>query len=413
MTSLAPRIRELLPKYFATMCDLDIVRAQGAYVYDAAGNVYLDFACSSSATNLGHRHPDVQSVLHKQLDQVVHTFFQQLPYSSYLDLVEILHQITPGSFPKKTVLNTTGGEAAETAVRIARAATQRDTVVSFSGSFHGRTFLCSGLSNNTGGNYHVPDVVCAPFIDNRQNFDPDAYTPKLISKIGEFRNCAAFIIEPVQGESGFNVANTKFLTWLREFATTHGIVLIVDEIQCGLARTGKMFAVEHYGIEPDILLLSKTLGGGLPLSAVIGRADIMDAPTTFGGTFSGAPLAVAAAIKVLALLQDEEMCKNARALGVVCSWHLARTVGKYPFVKGLVGLGSMLALDFDVTNYPGIVTNIQQRARQKGLILASGGQNKSRIRFLYPLIITAAELEAGLHILESVFEDITNELQPQ
>jgi 4-aminobutyrate aminotransferase/(S)-3-amino-2-methylpropionate transaminase len=412
MTTMATRMERLLPKHFATMCVLDVVRAQGAYVYDAAGNVYLDFASSSSATNLGHCHPKVQTAIREQMDCFVHTFFQQIPYQIYLDLVEKLHSITPGNFAKKTVLNTTGSEAVETAIRIARAATGRDLVVSFGDAFHGRSFLCSGLSNSTGGNYKVPDVACIPFVAAGEVFNEAEYLKKYVTHKLSLQHCAAFIIEPVQGESGFNVADKAFMTWLRETATNNGIVLIADEIQCGLARTGRMFASQHYAIEPDIMLLSKTLGGGLPLSAVVGRAEIMDAQTAFGGTFSGSPLAIAAAIKVLEVLEEENLCKQSRTLGGVCAWHLAQMVNRFSFVKKLHGIGAMLALEIDIAKHPGLTTQIQQRARDYGVLLPSAGKNKSRLRFLYPLTITIDELKTGLQIVESVLEEIENELQP-
>jgi len=411
MNTLAHRIKELLPQGFATMSTIDAVSASNAFIYDSEGRRYIDFASSSSAMNLGHRHPEVVEAMQDQLDKFVHTFFQQVPYSSYLDLVEVLHRITPGEFRKKTVLNSTGCEAVETAVRIAKAHTKRQTVLCFTGSFHGRSLLGSALSNNAGTALHdLNNIVCAPFVSmDDEPFDAIAYAKQLANLV-PLDKIAAIIIEPVQGESGFNVVQKPFLDWLRCLATNNGTVLIVDEVQSGLARTGTMFALDQYYVEPDIILVSKTLGGGLPLSAVVGRAEIMDAPTTFGGTFSGTPLAVAAALRVIEVIETQQVCRTSQTLGVLCMSRL-QDFAKYPFVKKMRGLGSMLSLEIDVENYPQLTTTIQRRARDNGLLLLSAGINKSRIRFLYPLTIEKSVLDEGLTILDNVFKELANELR--
>jgi 4-aminobutyrate aminotransferase/(S)-3-amino-2-methylpropionate transaminase len=386
--------------------DLFVDRAEGATVWDTAGNSYLDFVGGIGVLNLGHRHPRIVAAVRDQLDRFTHTCFQVAMYEGYARLAERLGDLAPGDFAKKTLLVTTGAEAVENAVKIARAATGRAGIVTFERGYHGRTYLALAMTGKTApykqnfGPY-PGDVYRAPYPDERRGWPAERALAALDSlfETGVAPDqVAAIVIEPVLGEGGFVPAPARFLIALRALCDRHGIVLVADEIQSGFGRTGTMFAIEQSGIAPDLITVAKSLAGGLPLAGVIGRAAIMDAPLPggLGGTYAGNPLACAAALATLDVFAEERVLERAVRLGERIRLALDALRAAQPArIVDARGLGAMRALEFaDAADAQRIV----DAARERGLLLLKAGSGNV-IRLLPPLIISDAECERGLAIL--------------
>ena len=322
---IAKRRNTAIARGVGMMTQIYVERAENAEVWDVEGNRYIDFAAGIAVVNTGHRHPKVIDAVKKQLDSFTHTCHQVLPYENYIQLAERLNAATPGDFEKRTIFVTTGAEAVENSIKIARAATGRNAVIAFGGGFHGRTFMGMALTGKVqpykaGFGPLLPEVFHAPFpmaYHGVSTAHSLAALEHLFKADVDPARVAAIIVEPVQGEGGFYVAPPEFLRALRALCDQHGIVLIIDEIQTGFARTGRMFAIEHSGVEPDLMTVAKSLAGGVPLSAVIGKAPIMDAPLAGGlcGTYAGSPLGCAAGLAVLDVIETEKLCARAERLG--------------------------------------------------------------------------------------------------
>ncbi|MDO5620307.1 MAG: 4-aminobutyrate--2-oxoglutarate transaminase [Paracoccus sp. (in: a-proteobacteria)] len=388
-------------------------RAENAELWDADGRRYIDFAGGIAVLNTGHRNPRVMAAVQAQLDSLTHTCHQVVPYESYVLLAEKLNALTPGRFPKKTLFATTGAEAVENAVKIARAYTRRDAVIAFSGGFHGRTFMGMALTGKVfpykAGFGALPaDVWHIPFpsaMEGVTTADSLEALNRLLKSDVDPARVAAIIIEPVQGEGGFNPAPADLMRGLRQVCDAHSILLIADEVQTGFARTGKLFAMDHYDVVPDLMTMAKSLAGGFPLSAVTGRAEVMDAPQPggLGGTYAGNPLAIAAALAVLEEIEARDLCSRANALGERLTARLKALGNEAPEIVDIRGPGFMTATEFrdgDGTPLPDLVNRIRAEALERGLILLSCGVHGNVIRFLAPLTIEDATFDEALDILD-------------
>ncbi len=392
-------------------------RAENAELWDVEGKRYIDFAGGIAVLNTGHRHPKVMAAVAEQLSRFSHTCFQVSPYESYVALAERLNALAPVEGPAKTIFFTTGAEALENAVKIARAATGRSGVITFAGGYHGRTMLTMAMTGKVlpykkkfgplpAEIYHVP-FPHAPFGVTVQ--DSLRAIDMLFRADIEPERTAAIVLEPVQGEGGFIQAPTELMEALRALCDKHGILLIVDEVQTGFARTGKMFGVEHSAVKPDIITVAKSLAGGFPLSGVIGRAAIMDAaePGGLGGTYSGSPIACAAAVAVLDVIEEEKLIERANHIGAKMKSRLAaisRRNDTIPIAE-IRGPGAMIAFDVVATrgtNEPDadMTKKVIAKARENGLILLSCGVYGNAIRLLVPLTASDALLDEGLGVLE-------------
>jgi len=390
-------------------------RAENAEIWDAEGKRFIDFASGIAVLNTGHRHPKVMSAVHGQLDRFTHTCHQVVPYENYVALAERLNAIVPGPTPKKTVFVTTGAEACENAVKIARAATGRNAVIAFSGGFHGRTFMGMALTGKVapyklGFGAMPADVFHAPFpvpLHGVTEDDALAALDKLFKADVDPARVAAIAIEPVQGEGGFYQAPVRFIKRLREICDEHGILLIMDEVQTGFARTGKLLATEHYDIEPDLVTMAKSLAGGFPLAAVTGKADIMDAPAPggLGGTYGGSPIGVAAAHAVLDVIEEEALCARADQLGARLKQRLESLRDDVPEIADIRGPGFMNAVEFNcaATKTPdaALANRVRTEAFSRGLILLTCGVYGNVIRFLAPITIQDEIFSEALDILEA------------
>jgi len=414
--SIAARER-YVPRAIAVTHPIFVARAEGARVWDEDGREYLDFASGISVLNVGHRHPRVVRAVQAQLERVTHTCFQAVMYEPYVALAARLSTLFEGTrgVPHKAVLFTTGAEACENAVKIARAYTKRPAVIAFAGGFHGRTLLSltmttSSLSYRQNFGPFAPEVYHAPFPDEYRGWTTEralAALEELLATEVVPAQIAAMIVEPQLGEGGFIPAPPEFLRRLRALTRQHGIVLIVDEIQTGFGRTGKMFAYEHAGIDPDLVTVAKSLAGGLPLSGVVGRAEIMDAPLPggLGGTYAGNPLACAAALAVLDVFEDERLVERGERLGHELRTGLQRLQERVPQVGDVRGLGCMLAIEL-VTDRetkepnPELAQRAIDRARDLGLLLLKCGPHKNVVRLLPPLVASSEDIKRAVDILE-------------
>jgi 4-aminobutyrate aminotransferase len=404
------------PRGVGVMCNFFAQSAQNATLTDVEGNEYIDFAAGIAVLNTGHRHPKMVAAVEQQLQQFTHTAYQIVPYESYVSLAEKLNELAPVQGPAKTAFFSTGAEAVENAVKIARAHTGRPGVIAFGGGFHGRTYMTMALTGKVapyklgfgpfpGSVYHVPYPSALHGISTE---DSITAIERLFKADIEAKQVAAIIFEPVQGEGGFNVAPKELVAAVRRICDEHGIVMIADEVQSGFARTGKLFAMDHYADKPDLMTMAKSLAGGLPLSGVVGNAQIMDAPAPggLGGTYAGNPLAVAAAHAVLDIIDNEALCERAQFLGERLLATLQEIKGWCPALVEARGVGSMIAAEFfdPATGEPSaaIAQKIQQQALAQGLLLLTCGQYGNVIRFLYPLTIPDAQFSRALTILQSV-----------
>jgi 4-aminobutyrate aminotransferase len=387
-------------------------RALNSELWDVEGKRYIDFGSGIAVLNTGHRHPRIVEAIRTQLDHFTHTAYQVVPYESVVRLAERLNQLTPGTHAKKTAFFTTGVEAVENAIKIARAHTRRPGVIALTGAFHGRTYMGMALTGKVapykigfgpfpGSIFHVP----APMALHGVSVDDTLKAIQNLFKSDiEPTQVAAIILEPIQGEGGFYVMPAELMRALRGICDQHGIVLICDEIQTGFARTGKMFAMQHHDVLPDIMTMAKSLAGGVPLSAVCGRAEIMDAPAPggLGGTYAANALAIASAHAVLDVIEDEQLCARAAVLGDKLKAHLNALRAKVPGIADVRGLGAMVAVEFakaDGTPDPEFTKTIVTRAQAAGLLLLTCGVYGNVVRFLFPLTIQDAVLDEGLAIL--------------
>jgi 4-aminobutyrate aminotransferase len=415
MTSLTDRKNAAIAKGVGMTTQVYADRAENAEIWDKEGNRYIDFAAGIAVVNTGHRHPRVIAAVKAQLDRFTHTCHQVVPYENYVALAERLNGLLPGDFAKKTIFATTGAEAVENAVKIARHYTGRAAVVAFAGGFHGRTFMGMALTGKVqpykagfgpmmGDVWHLPFPVA---LHGTSTDDALAALDRLFKADLEPARVAAIIVEPVQGEGGFYEAPSGFMAALRRVCDQHGIVLIADEVQTGFARTGKMFAMEHHGVAADITCMAKGLGGGLPISAVTGRAEIMDSPNPggLGGTYAGNPLGVAAAHAVLDVIEDEQLCERATRLGQRLKQRLAGMRDGVPEIVDIRGPGFMNAVEFNVAGKaepnPAFTNRVREEALKRGLILLTCGVYGNVIRFLAPLTIPDAVFDEALDILEA------------
>jgi 4-aminobutyrate aminotransferase/(S)-3-amino-2-methylpropionate transaminase len=408
-----------VPRGVAQAHPVFVARAEGARLWDVDGREYLDFAGGIGVMNVGHGHPRVLQAVRAQLERFTHACFQVTPYETYVRLAERLSALAPGSFPKKTIFLTTGAEAVENAVKIARAHTGRPAVVALTHSFHGRTLL--GMSLTGKASYYkqnfgpfAPEVYHAPApYPYRGVSDGLALEglEELFRTQVDPERVAALILEPVLGEGGFIPLSPEYLRAVRQITEAHGILLVADEIQSGFGRTGKMWAIEHSGVVPDLITFAKSVAAGLPLSGVVGRAEVMDAPRPggLGGTYAGNPLACAAGLAVLDVFAEEGLLERAEALGKALWAGLRRLQERFPQVGEVRGLGPMVALELvrdrlSKEPAPELAQAVLEAARDQGLILLKAGMFGSVLRILVPLVATPEEAEEGLTRLEAAME---------
>ena len=403
-----------LPRGVGQAHPLFASKAKNAEIWDVEGRRFIDFVAGIAVVNTGHCHPEVIAAAQAQIPMFSHTCFQVVAYDGYLTLAERLNQLAPGSSPKKTFFVSTGAEAVENSIKIARAFTGRPGVIAFNGGFHGRTLLALGLTGKVdpyklGVGPFPGEIFHAPYPDELHGVSVDdaIHGIEMLFKTDiEARRVAAFIVEPVQGEGGYVPAPKAFFERLRALADQHGILIIADEIQTGAARTGKMFAIEHSGIAPDLITMAKGLGGGFPIAAVIGRADVMDAlnPGGLGSTYAGAPMACAAALAVLDIIEKENLCARATEIGAHMQNRLRALAAKDKTLGDVRGLGAMVAVEFFENGdkkRPAAdrVKAIIAEARERGLLLLSCGSYGNVLRLMVPLTIEQSVLDEGLDIL--------------
>lgn len=415
-----------VPRGVSTMLDVYAERAENSELWDVEGHRFIDFASGIAVLNTGHLHPRVKAAVSEQLDKFSHVCFQVTPYPSYVKLAERLNELAPGDSAKKTILLSTGAEAVENAVKIARAHTGRSGIIAFSGGFHGRTMMAMALTGKvvpykagfgpmTVQVYHLPFPIAyhGKGVEKATHALEDLFSADL-----DPDQIAAIIIEPVQGEGGFYVAPPDFLQALRDLCDEHGIVMIADEVQSGFARTGRMFAMEHSGVEPDLMTTAKSLAGGFPLSAVTGKAEIMDAarPGGLGGTYAGSPIGCAAALAVLDIIEDECLCTRADWLGALMT-QLLEDLQADPLtcraIGDVRGIGAMVAIelvvDGDSTKPAAPLTKeLVQACAAKGLIILACGARSNVIRFLTPLTISEELVREGMIILGETLRELLN-----
>lgn len=420
---LLTRRANAVPRGVTTATGVIAERARNAEVWDIEGRRFIDFVGGIAVLNTGHCHPRVMDAARRQMDAFTHTSFQVMAYEPYIALAERLNALAPVDGPAKTIFVTTGAEAVENAVKIARVATGRSGVIAFHGGFHGRTIFTSGLTGKTApyklGFGPMPgEIFHAPFPADAfgVSVEDAIHAIEMIFKTSmEPARCAAIIIEPVQGEGGYHPAPFEFLRALRALCDQHGILLIADEIQSGFARTGKFFAIEHAGIKPDLITMAKSLAGGFPLAGVVGRAAVMDAPAPggLGGTYGGNPIACAAALAVLDVIQDERLNERSMAMGVHVVARLKAMASKNDTapIADVRGLGGMVAFDLvkarggrepDADRTRALV----KAAEARGLIILSAGLYGNTIRLMMPVTADDAVLNEGLDILEAALRDV-------
>ena len=399
------------PRGVGVMAPFFAARARGTELWDVQGRRFIDFAGGIAVMNVGHGHPKVLAALAAQLERFTHTCWQVVPYESYVALAEKLNALTPGSHAKKTALFSTGAEAVENAIKIARAHTRRPGVIAFGGAFHGRSLFAVALTGKVqpykaGFGPFPPEIYHAPFpAEGRDLAEVKRAMHHLFKADIEPARVAAIVFEPVQGEGGFNVIQAEAVHWLRALCDEHGIVLIADEVQTGFGRTGRLYAMEHFGVVPDLIITAKSLAAGLPLSAVTGRAEIMDAPAPggLGGTYAGNPMAIASALAVVEIMAEERLPERGAALGARLRAALEAQRVQVPQIAEVRGLGAMVAAEFRQPGTerpdPEFTKRVQAQALERGLILLSCGVDANVLRFLFPLNTPEPLFDEALDIL--------------
>ena len=419
---LSARRNAAVPRGVASATAVFAVKAENAEVWDTEGKRYLDFAAGIAVCNTGHRHPKVMAAVAKQCEAFVHTAFQVAPYETYIALAERINTLAPIN-NAKTIFMTTGAEAVENAVKIARHYTKRSAVISFVGGFHGRSLLTMGMTGKVvpykagfgpfpSSLYHAPFPIEHHGVSVQDSLDA---LERIFKADVEAEQVAAIVLEPVQGEGGFYIAPKEFMQALRQLCDKHGILLICDEVQTGFARTGKMFATEYFDIEPDLMTIAKALAGGLPLSGVVGKTEIMDSPEPggLGGTYGGSPLGCAAAHAVLDVIEEDQLCARSNSIGqrMVERIQAMKVSSDSPAIGDVRGLGAMVAFELVKERGGHIpdadkVKELTAKALEHGMILISCGLFGNTIRLLAPLTITDQHLEEGLDILEKSLREV-------
>ena len=406
------------PRGVGVMGDFFIDKAKNAEFWDIEGRRFIDFAGGIAVLNTGHVHPKVQAAIAAQLQRFTHSCYQVVPYTEYVALAERINAIVPIDGPVKTAFFSTGAEAIENAMKIARYSTGRTGVIAFGGAFHGRSMFSVALTGKVqpykaGFGPFPPEIYHVPFPCHCSSLDDTKHAMEQLFKCDiEPSRVAAIVFEPVQGEGGFNPIQPAAVKWLRELCDQHGILLVADEVQTGFARTGKMFAMEHYGVSPDLMTMAKSMAGGTTLSAVSGKAAIMDgpAPGGLGGTYAGNPLAIAASHAVLDVMAEERLPERAEKLGDQLIGHLIAQRAVYPKRLGDVrGLGAMVACEFiDAKGAPDADTTkkVQAAALKRGLLLLTCGVYGNVIRFLFPLTIEDSVFAEGLAVFDAALAEV-------
>ena len=410
--------KDNVPKGIVTTFPIFVDRAKNAEVWDVEGKRYIDMAGGIGALNTGHCHPKITAAVKQQTDRVMHTAFQVAGYEPYIQLCKSLNHMAPIDGDAKTILFTSGSEATDNSIKFARAFTKRQAVIAFSGAFHGRTMMALAMTGKVVPYRHglgpvMPEVYHAPFPMALHGISPsDSFKAieRLFKSDVEPSQVAAICLEPVQGEGGFYIAPKEWLQDLRKICDTHGILLIADEVQAGFARTGKFFSIEHSGVSPDIITCAKSLAGGMPLSAVIGRKDIMDSiePGALGGTYGGNPLGCASALAVIDVIHEEKLLERSQMIGAKISERLQSMQKKHSQIAEIRSLGAMIALElFTEQGQPAteLVAKISQECLQRGLIILPCGYYGNVHRFLVPLTATDENINEGLSIFEGTLAD--------
>jgi len=415
---LMQRRRAAVPRGVGQAHEIFVARASNAEVWDVEGKRYIDFAGGIAVVNTGHCHPDVIAAVRQQLDLYTHTCFQVLAYEPYVEVAERLNALAPGDFAKKTLLLSTGAEAVENAIKIARSFTGRAGIIAFTGGYHGRTVMTLGLTGKvapykTGFGPFPGEVFHARFpnaVHGISVADALESVETILKNDIEASRVAAFILEPVQGEGGFYVAPNEFVEGLKRIAERHGILLIADEVQTGAGRTGTWFACEQWTVAPDLITTAKSMAGGFPISGVIGRADVMDAPGPggLGGTYAGSPVGCAAALAVLDVFEKEKLLDRSKAVGSRLTAGLNLIAQREPAIRDVRGLGAMVAIELFDGDVPDaeLTRKVVAEAARRGLILLSCGTYGNVIRVLVPLTADDGLLDEGLRILADTFEAV-------
>ena len=424
--ALAKRRDRAVPRGLSQSTPVYVAKAEDAWLEDVDGNRYVDFAGGIGCINIGHRREAVVAAIREQLDRYLHTCVQVTPYEGYVRLAERMNEVTPGRFRKKTLFVNSGAEAIENAVKIARVHTGRPGIIAFEDAFHGRTMMTLALTSKThpykagfapfpSDVYRIPYAYCYRCSYSLRYPSCDVFCASHLEdtfkRVVAAEEVAAVIAEPVLGEGGFVVPPKEFFRILIDICHNHGVLFIADEVQSGFGRTGKLFASEHYGIEPDIVVTAKSLGGGLPLAAVTGRAEIMDAPGPggLGGTFAGNPLSCAAALAVLDIFEHENLLERANALGNRFQKRAREWQERWPMIGDVRGLGAMQAIELVQSpekREPAAdeANQIVQYCYEHGLIVLSAGSYSNVIRILVPLVVTDAQIDEGLDVLEAALK---------
>jgi len=421
-----PRSREILARKQRVVADaltvslpVVIEEARGATFTDVDGNTFLDFSGGVGCLAVGHSHPRVVAAIEEQARRFTHTDFTVVPYEVYVALAERLCALAPFSGPAKAAFFNAGTEAVENAIKLSRAYTKRPAVIAFEGAFHGRTLLSLSLTSKThpykaGLGPFAPEVYRVPFANDYRGPDPrtalEALERALVTQVAA-ETVAAIVLEPIQGEGGFVVAPRDFMAGVRRICDDNGIVLVVDEVQTGFGRTGRMFAIEHYPVEPDIVVTAKSIAAGLPLSGVLGRAEVMDAASdsAIGGTYVGNPVAQAAALAVLDVIEEEGLLERAVGLGEAIRARMVGWQERFEQIGDVRGLGAMLAIELvhdrsTKDPAPELASAVVQHAAENGLLLLTAGIYSNCIRVLVPLVIGDAELDEALEVWEHALE---------
>jgi 4-aminobutyrate aminotransferase / (S)-3-amino-2-methylpropionate transaminase / 5-aminovalerate transaminase len=426
--ALSERRSKAVPRGLSHATPIYVAKTEGAILEDVDGNRYIDLAGGIGCLNTGHRAPGVLTAIERQLDKFLHTCVQVTPYECYVRLAERLNEITPGKFPKKTLFVNTGAEAVENAVKIARAATGRPGIIAFEDAFHGRTMMALSLTSKThpykagfqpfpGEVYRIPFAYCYRCSYSLTYPSCDLYCARHLEdtfkRVVAAEGVAAVIAEPVLGEGGFVAPPLDYFRTLVDICHKHGVLFIADEIQSGFGRTGALFASERYGIEPDILVTAKSIGGGLPLGAITGRAEIMDAPGPggLGGTFAGNPVACEAALAVLDMFEQQDLNARAQSLGDHFQKRAREWQKRWPLIGEVRGLGAMQAVELVQSREkrePAAeeTKQITQYCYEHGVITISAGSYGNVIRLLMPLVITDAQMDEALDVLEGAFKAV-------
>ncbi|RKR31294.1 MULTISPECIES: 4-aminobutyrate--2-oxoglutarate transaminase [Paraburkholderia] len=418
-SDLMARRAKAVPRGIGNAHPVFAERASNGEIWDVEGNRYIDFCAGIAVLNTGHRHPKISAAVAQQAEKFSHTCFQVVAYESYVELAERLSALAPGNFEKKAFFMTTGAEAVENAIKVARHHTKRSAVISFDGAFHGRTFMAMALTGKVapykvGFGPMAAEVYQALYPSELEGVSTECAlhsVERLFKYTVDPHRVAAIIVEPVQGEGGYTPAPAAFLKGLREICDKHGIVLIADEIQTGVGRTGRMFAMEHHGVVPDLTTMAKGLGGGMTISAVVGRADILDSVPAggLGSTYAGHPMACVAALAVLDVMKEEQLCARSEAIGERMRGRLNGLRSRVPEIADVRGLGAMTGIEFVKSNQPApeLANALKAEAFDRGLLLLTCGSYGNVLRIMLPLTVSDAIVDEGIDIIERILLELT------